>query len=101
MGGVPMGREDKISKITELLGQTDSAHHFYEAKVLKGDRDIDWPEWYAEYLIGHGLDLVMEDRPATETLVGILMKCRSDHQNCESDLSWEEFTAARIVEKLV
>jgi hypothetical protein len=96
-----MGRELKIRKVTELLQQTDSAHHSYEKKVLNGDEDIHWPEWYAEYLIGHGLDLVMEDRLATELLVSFLRKCRDEHCACGSGLCWEEFAARKIVEKMV
>jgi len=96
-----MGREDRVRQVTELLQQTDSAHHSFEKKVLNGDQDIHWPEWYAEYLIGHGLDLLMEDRLATELLVSFLRQSRSDHSSCGSSLSWEEFAAKRIVERLV
>jgi len=100
-GGISMGREDKVRQVAELLQQTDSAHHSYELKVLDGDQDIHWPEWYADYLIGHGLDLVMEDRLATEMLVSFLKKSRADHRACCSNLTWEEFAARNIVEKLV
>ncbi len=96
-----MGIEDRVRQVTELLQQTDSAHHSFEKKVLNGNQDIHWPEWYAEYLIGHGLDLLMEDRLATELLVSFLRQTRSDHRSCGSSISWEEFTAIRIVEKLV
>ena len=96
-----MGREDKIKQVAELLEQTDSAHHFYEIKVLNGDQDIHWPQWYAEYLIGHGFDLLMEDRLATELLVRFLWQSREDHRTCGSKLSWEEFAAKGIVERLV
>ena len=96
-----MGREDKIRNVTELLGRTDSAHHSFEIKVLKGDRDIRWPEWYAEYLIGHGLDLLMEDRLTTEMLANFIQESKTDYRSCDSKLTWEEFAAARIVEKLV
>jgi hypothetical protein len=42
----------------------------------------------------------MEDRLATELLVSFLKKSRADHRACGSNLSWEKFTARRIVEKL-
>lgn len=96
-----MGREDKVRQFAELLQQTDSAHHSYEIKVLNGDQDILWPEWYAEYLIGHGFDMLLENRLATELLVSFLRKCKADHRACGSSLSWEEFAAKSIVEKLV
>jgi len=96
-----MGREDKIKQVAELLGQTASVHHSYEKKVLNGDQDIHWPEWYAEYLIGHGFDLLMDDRLATELLEGFLRKSRADYGACDTDICWEEFAARRIVERLV
>jgi hypothetical protein len=96
-----MGREDKIKQVAELLGQTVSVHHSYEKKVLSGDQDIHWPQWYAEYLIGHGFDLLMADRLATELLVSFLWQSREDHRACGSKLSWEEFAAKGMVERLV
>ena len=96
-----MGREDRVRLIAELLHQTDSAHHSYLNKVLGKDEDAYWPEWYAEYLIGHGLDLLMDDRLATELRVGFLSRCREEYRTCNPGLSWEEYTARKFVEKLV
>ena len=96
-----MGRKDKIRQVAQLLEQTDSAHHSYEAKVLNGDRDSSWSEWYAEYLIGHGFDIVLEDRLPTELLESFLRESRDDHGVCDTGICWEEFAARRIVEKLV
>ena len=96
-----MGREDKIRQVAELLEQTDSAHHSYEKKVLNGDQDTHWSEWYAEYLIGHGFDLLLEDRLATELLGSFLRESRADYGACDTGICWEEFAARRIVEKLV
>ena len=96
-----MGREDKIRQVAELLKQTDSAHHSYEVKVLNGDRNSRWPEWYADYLIGHGFDIVLEDRLATELLESFLRESRADHLACDTGICWEDFAARRIVELLV
>jgi hypothetical protein len=96
-----MARQEKVKLVTELLHLTDSAYDAYQKKVLNGDPDTHWPEWYAEYLIGHGLDLVMEDRLATEMLVRFLRESRADHRSCDSNLTWEEFTARKMVERLV
>ena len=96
-----MGREDKIRQVAQLLKQTDSAHPSYEVKILNGDRNSRWPEWYAEYLIGHGFDIVLEDRLATEFLESFLRKSRADHGACDTDICWEVFAAMRIVERLV
>ena len=96
-----MGREDRIFQLARLLNHTYSAHHLYEKSVLNGGRDIHWPEWYAEYLIGHGLDILVEDRLSTDQLENALKESRQNHRASGSKLSWEEFTARWIVEKLV
>lgn len=96
-----MGRRGKIRQLSELFHQADSAYQQYELKVRDGDRDIGWPEWYAEYLIGHGLDLLMEDRLAADLLAGFLLRSKADHKAFRSDLTWEEFAAARIVDRRV
>ncbi len=100
-GGVSMGREDKIRQVAELLNQTDSAHHSYEVNVLNGDGNSRWPEWYADNLIGHGFDIVLEDRLATELLENFLRESRADHGSCDTGICWEDFAARRIVERLV
>ena len=96
-----MGRTRKIRQLSELFHQADSAYQEYELKVRDGDRDTHWPEWYAEYLIGHGLDLLIEDRLGEETLADFLLRSKVDHKAYPSEITWEEFAAARIVDKMV
>jgi hypothetical protein len=43
----------------------------------------------------------MEDRLATELLESLLRKSREDYRACGLNLSWEKFTARRIVDELV
>jgi len=96
-----MGRKDRIHLLAELFHQADTAYTNYEQKVLKGNWDIQWPEWYADYLIGHGLDMLVEDRIAADLLAGFLLRSKAEFRTCNSKLSWEEFAANRIVEMLV
>ena len=96
-----MGRRDRIRQLAELFHQAESAYQYYEQNVLKGDRDILWPEWYADYLIGPGLDVLMEDRLASELLAGFILSCKADHKASRTKLSWEEFAAARMVERII
>jgi hypothetical protein len=70
-------------------------------EILDGHRDIQWPEWYAEYMIGHGLDLLMGDRLAAEILAGFLLESRAEHKASRSTLTWEEYAANRIVDRMV
>jgi hypothetical protein len=96
-----VGRRLKIRQLSELFHQAESAYQQYELKIRCGDRDIRWPEWYAEYLIGHGLDLLIEDRLGSDLLAGFLLLSKADHKACKSNLSWEEFAAARMVDGMV
>ena len=96
-----MGRTRKIRQLSELFHQTESAYQEYELKIRNGDRDTQWPEWYAEYLIGHGLDLLIEDRLGPKRLAIFLIRSKADHKAYPSEITWEEFTAARILDKMV
>ena len=53
-----MAREDKVRQLSNLIHKADDAHRQYEILVLHGKRDETWYEWYAEYLIGHGIDAI-------------------------------------------
>ena len=96
-----MGRKERLRRLAELFHQAESAYQHYEQSVLEGDRDLHWPEWYADYLIGHGLDMLVQDRLAAELLAGFLLRSKADHKACRTRLSWEEFAAARMVERMV
>jgi hypothetical protein len=49
-----MMENDLEQKIAALLEETQSAHGVYETESL-GGYDERWPEWYAAYLLDHGL----------------------------------------------
>ena len=42
--------------IAQLLSATGSAHGEYEETALGGAYDEQWPDWYARYLVDHGLN---------------------------------------------
>ncbi|UCG37980.1 MAG: hypothetical protein JSV00_07185 [bacterium] len=95
-----MGQEDKVRQVSDLLELATQAHHSYEAKVLKGHRDDRWFDWYAEYLIGHGIDLILEDSLASEILGRLLRSTERDRGQGQSLVDWKEVTARRIIEEL-
>ena len=101
LGEVFVGRARKIRQLSELFHQADSAYQEYELKIRNGDRDSRWPEWYAEYLIGHGLDMLIEDRRGEERLADFLLRSKADYKAYPLEITWEEFAAARIVDKMV
>ena len=38
-----------VEELAELLRETERAHGEYESKL--GERDEDWPSWYARYIL--------------------------------------------------
>jgi hypothetical protein len=40
-----------VEELTRLLKEAEAAHGKYEAEELGGERDEDWPAWYAEYIV--------------------------------------------------
>ncbi len=36
--------------LTDALKQAETAHGIYEAEVLGGVYDTEWPQWYAEHV---------------------------------------------------
>jgi hypothetical protein len=38
-------------ELTRLLRGAEKAHGQYEKEDLGGERDADWPPWYAEFIV--------------------------------------------------
>ena len=38
-------------ELARLLREAEKAHGQYEKEKLGGERDTDWPAWYAEFMI--------------------------------------------------
>ncbi len=45
-GGLRLPERDELAR---LLAEAAEAHHEYEQTL--GQRDEDWPQWYAQYII--------------------------------------------------
>ena len=39
-------------ELTAALASAGAAHHDYESRFLRGERDEQWPGWYAAYVLG-------------------------------------------------
>ena len=39
-----------IEILRDLMSRAETAHGVYETEVLKGVRDEEWPQWYAEHM---------------------------------------------------
>jgi hypothetical protein len=38
-------------ELARLLREAENAHGQYEREELGGQRDADWPSWYAEFIV--------------------------------------------------
>jgi hypothetical protein len=38
-------------ELARLLREAEEAHGKYEKEELGGERDADWPSWYAEFIV--------------------------------------------------
>ena len=88
--------------IAGLLLRAKDAHGVYEATELKGEYDADWPRWYAEWTIEHGL-AELAGRPAPLDRVAQLLETgyaeyeRSDVKESED---WASYVGRRLSEEL-
>ncbi|MDF1537128.1 MAG: hypothetical protein P1S46_11655 [bacterium] len=96
-----MAREDKVRQVAHLLQMADHAHNAYEVAVLHGKRDESWYEWYAEYLIGHGLDRILEDMLGVDRLARFLETLDEVRKGSSNLMDWRDGTARRMVDTLV
>jgi hypothetical protein len=73
---------DRAAALEALLAETEAAHGVYEKTELKGVYDQDWPRWYAEYAVDHGVGALLGHSITADELARFLTA------------SWEEFRQA-------
>ena len=50
--------EEQRANLAALLREVAAEHHAWEQSVMpEGHPDPTWPEWYAEWLLDHGVEL--------------------------------------------
>lgn len=95
-----MQKSERVKLVSDLLVQTDSAHHTFERKVLNGERDEQWSDWYTDYLIGHGLDNLLGNEVASDLLSRLLLESAEETRRNRIKTTWVQFTARKIVKHL-
>jgi hypothetical protein len=93
---------DRTQAINALLVQAEEAHGVYEATDLGGVYDQDWPRWYAEYAVEHGIDAVVGHAITTDELAAFLATSNAEFQRTERKPAepWAGYTARRIAAEL-
>lgn len=86
---------DLQHSIARLLAQAGSAHGVYEEQALGGVYDQNWPQWYAAYLIEHGLGALLKHSITLEQLSAWLKASDAAYRAEQPALSWPEYYAQR------
>jgi|SRR3954467_10460246 len=85
------------SAIVALLEAVESAHGTYETNELGGVRDEAWPQWYASYLLTHGLAERLGAPDLTpERLASRLVQLDADYRRAQPAIPWTTFYAERL-----
>ena len=87
------------SAVAALLREAEAAHGEYETTVLDGVRDEEWAEWYAAYLLDHGLEDLLPDAGDMEMndLATLLERYDADYRREQPAWPWPEAYAQQLV----
>ncbi|MFN8456324.1 MAG: hypothetical protein U0401_16925 [Anaerolineae bacterium] len=86
-----------VNQIAQLLSQAGSAHHVFEQTVLKGVYDQEWPHWYAEYVVEHGLGQLLEREVTVEQVSRFFTENYEVYKKENSVLGWADYTAQHML----
>lgn len=85
-------------RLKYLLEQAGEAHHAYEQEQLDGERDEEWPRWYAAFLLENGLATQIMPPPNQEKLADRLVAITEKHKAEASDQNWAGYAAQHLAE---
>lgn len=79
--------------MADLLSWVGAAHGVYEERELGGVYDQCWPQWYAVYLVEHGLGGLAGIELAVERVAAWLSECDVAYKAQRPALGWPAFYA--------
>ena len=93
---------DRTAAVHALLVETAEAHGQFEATALKGVYDKDWPRWYAEYAVEHGIGTLVGHAITVDQLAEFLARSNVELEQTEPELRepWAAYAARRITADL-
>ena len=93
---------DRIGALQALLAQTEAAHGVFETTELNGVYDQEWPRWYAEYAVQHGIGTLLGRAVTADELARFLTSSWDELQQADPRPSdpWAAYTARRIATEL-
>jgi hypothetical protein len=93
---------DRMETIAALLAQAEGAHGGYERSELGGMYDEQWPRWYAQYAVEHGIGDLLGRPLTSDGLSAFLASSYAEFKDARADPDeeWATYTARRIVAEL-
>lgn len=86
------------TEVTALLAQAGAAHHEYEQTALNGAHDAAWAEWYARWLLAHGLNDLLKQRYGVDSLGAELTALAEKHKASGDPAHWTAYYAAYLLQ---
>ena len=89
---------DGTAALERLLVEAEAAHGVYEKTELNGVYDEEWPRWYAQYAVDHGIADLVGRAMSVDELAQLLTRSWDEQQRADtqSTESWSAFTARRL-----
>lgn len=93
-GGKPTPGVDGDAPLTkakaDILAKVGEAHHKYETEDLKGVRDEQWAEWYAEKALEAGIADDWQTKPSVEQLAASMRQITDEQAEADDDDPWKD-----------
>ena len=87
---------DRNEAVAALLARAGAAHGIYEERELGGVYDERWPEWYAAYLVEHGLGDLLGRPISAGELGDLLAAADAAYKQVQPAEHWATFYARRL-----
>jgi hypothetical protein len=93
---------DPTANVEALLAEAKEAHSEFEATVLNGVYDQDWPSWYASYAVEHGISTLVGRQVNAAELAEFFVRAWDEAHRADIPAAeaWETHTARLLVSEL-
>lgn len=89
---------DTPKKVSELLHEAGETHHIV-FRITDG-ADPDWASWYSDWLTAHSeLPDLLGEPPIRSELTYALVKLDKDYAAASAEEPWEDWYAARLIDR--
>lgn len=87
---------DKAREIKHLMVKTVQNHHKYQESKLKGEYNIRWSDWYANFLLENGLEELWGSGIGQDELAALLTQLDTDYNSKDREMKWPTYYADKM-----